>query len=136
MRFLHCKVKARLGDRIRVETSKPTRVLIMTDREFKKYKNNNTFTYYGGFKDAPYEFAVPKSDAWEVVIEKGSYYHPEDITASVSKVTGGTSTLPPADNGKKKKKKKKDKEAEVELEAAAIDNVDGGDVDTEEASKD
>ena len=89
----------------------------MTDREFKKYKNNNTFTYYGGYKDAPYEFVFPKSDAWEVVIEKGSYHNPEDITATITKIKGGAPVLPASGDGKgKKKKKKKDKQ---EQEAAA-----------------
>lgn len=30
-----------------------------------------SFTYYGGHKDARYDFTVPKSGTWRVVIEKG-----------------------------------------------------------------
>lgn len=84
MRFLYGKVKASVGHTVKVEFSKPTRVLIMTDREFVRYKNNLTFTYYGGHKESPYEFTVPKSGTWYVVVEKGTYYEPEKIKASIS----------------------------------------------------
>lgn len=84
MRFLHGKMKVNKGGKISVTFSKPTRVLIMTDREFKKYRENITFTYYGGHKESPYEFVVPKTDVWHIVVEKGSYNKPEEITASFS----------------------------------------------------
>lgn len=84
MRFLHGKMKVNKGGKINVTFSKPTRVLIMTDREFKKYRENITFTHYGGHKESPYEFVVPKTDVWHIVVEKGSYNKPEAITASFS----------------------------------------------------
>lgn len=84
MRFLYGKVKAQVGHIVKVEFSEPTRVLIMTEREFEKYKNNLTFTYYGGQKDSPYEFTIPKSGTWYVVVEKGSLSKPRDIKASFS----------------------------------------------------
>jgi hypothetical protein len=77
-------MKVNKGGKINVTFSKPTRVLIMTDREFKKYRENITFTYYGGHKESPYEFVVPKTDVWHIVVEKGSYNKPEAITASFS----------------------------------------------------
>lgn len=84
MRFLHGKMKVNRGGIINVTFSKPTRVLIMTDRDFKKYRDNITYSYFGGHKESPYEFVVPKTDVWHVVVEKGSYNQPENITATFS----------------------------------------------------
>ncbi len=92
MRFLHGKMKVNKGGKINVTFSKRTRVLIMTDREFKKYRENISFTYYGGHKESPYEFNVPKTDVWHVVVEKGSYNNPEPITASFSATHANKST--------------------------------------------
>ena len=43
--------------------SKKTRVLILTERDFKRYKNNQTFTYFGGVKEGSYDFTATKSEA-------------------------------------------------------------------------
>ena len=83
MRFLHGKAKANKGGKIRVSVSKPTRILIMNDRNYKRYKNNQTFTYYGGPKDSDYEFNVPSTNIWHVVVEKGTYAQPIDIDVKI-----------------------------------------------------
>lgn len=89
MRFLHGKVKARKGQAINVSFSLPTRVLVMTQKNFEKYKNNLTFTYFGGHKEeSPYAFNVPNDGQWFVVVEKGSYYEPTDLIASIELVSG------------------------------------------------
>ena len=84
MRFLHGKAKARKGHTIKVNFSEPTRVLIMTEKNFNKYKNNLTFTYYGGHKEeSPFEFSAPKDGTWFVVVEKGTYHEPRNVTADI-----------------------------------------------------
>ncbi len=83
MRFLHGRVKANKGGKIRVKVSMRTRVLIMNDRNFKRYKNNMSFTYYGGHKEGEYEFQVPSTNFWNVVVEKGSYANPIDIKVNI-----------------------------------------------------
>ena len=120
MRFLRAKVKARVGERLTVEFSEPTKVLIMTDREFKKYQNHNTYSFFGGEKESPYEFTVPKSTSWNVVVEKGSYFNPKDITAKITKSSGtelpkGTDEIP-ASKKKKKNKNKGGKEETIKNE--------------------
>ena len=83
MRFLHGKVKAFKGQTIEVSFSRPTRVLVMSQKNFEKYRNNLTFTYYGGQKEeSPYNFSAPVSGEWYVVVEKGTYYEPIEIDAS------------------------------------------------------
>lgn len=84
MRYLHGKIKANKGGKITVTISKKTRVLILSERDFKRYKNNQTFTYFGGVKEGSYDFTATKSGVWHVVVEKGSYHKPENIKASFS----------------------------------------------------
>ena len=88
MRYLHGKTKVNKGGKIAVTISKPTKVLILSEKDFRRYKNNQTFTYYGGMKEDSYEFDVPKSGLWHVVIEKGSYHKPEHIKANFNVVKG------------------------------------------------
>lgn len=89
MRFLHGQIKARKGDIIQVHFSQPTRILIMGKRDYEKYKNNLTFSYVGGQQeDSPYEYTAPKDMVYSVVVEKGSFYDPLDVTASVKVVPG------------------------------------------------
>ena len=88
MRFLYGKVKARKGNVIRVTFSESTRILFMVEKEFNRYKNNLTFTYFGGLKDeSPFDFVAPKASTWFVVVEKGSYHQPKSIQASISLVS-------------------------------------------------
>lgn len=85
MRYLHCKIIARRGDVVQVKHSQPTRVLILEERDFKRYKNNQSFNYFGGHQEeAPFEFILPRSTNWHVVVEKGSYYAPIDLKAEIS----------------------------------------------------
>ena len=82
MRYLHGKIKANKGGKITVTISKKTRVLILTEKDFKRYKNNQTYTYFGGVKEGSYDFTATKSGVWHVVVEKGSYHKPENIKAA------------------------------------------------------
>lgn len=88
----------------------------MPMREFKKYKENFTFTYFGGPKDDSYEFTVPKAGTWIVVVEKGTYRNPIDIDVKITKESA------PVVEPKRKEKKKKKKEVEA---SEAVEN--GGD---------
>lgn len=126
MRFLHGKLKAFTGEVIKVDITKPTRILIMPERQFSKYRENLTFTYYGGHKEGTYEFTVPKSGTWVIVIEKGTYANPIDVEVKVSKEAPQKELTPAPDSKsikKKNKKKKKDQE-EDSLVNEASDSTD------------
>lgn len=83
MRFLHGRLKVNKGGKIRVTVSQPTRVLIMNETQFRRYKNNMTFSYFGGQKEGTFEWNVPSTAIWNVVVEKGAYHKPVDIKASI-----------------------------------------------------
>lgn len=123
MRFLHGKLKAFTGEKITVEISTPTRVLIMPERHFSKYRENMTFTYFGGQKEGSYEFTVPKSGTWVVVVEKGTYLNPINVDVKICKDAAVKEQVGIEDKKTKKKKKKGEKELEVsENDLVATDN--------------
>ena len=86
MRYLHQEVKTRKGETVKVDVSGKTRVLIMSQRQFKKYQNHSTFTYFGGIKEGSYEFVSPKDTRWVIVVEKGTWAAPLQVAAQVSVV--------------------------------------------------
>lgn len=114
MRFLHGKLKAFTGEKIKVKISMPTRVLIMPERQFNKYRENMTYTYFGGQKDGEYEFSVPKSGTWVIVVEKGTYANPLDIEVNVSKEAAVPKAIESEKKSKKKKKKNKKEDENLE----------------------
>lgn len=83
MRFLYKQFQAKKKEIIEVEIDQPTKVKFMTASEFKKYKKGKTHSFFGGrFEESPIRFVLPFDSMWNVVIEKGSYHEPMQITAS------------------------------------------------------
>jgi len=94
MKFLHKPIKAQAGDLIRVEFSKPTRVLLIHSRQFEKYKKGKTYHYRGGpAETSPVEFTVPFEGVWHAVIEKGTYRNPIDLTGNAELIKQKPATL-------------------------------------------
>jgi hypothetical protein len=84
MKYLHRVLKAKKGNRVVVTFSEPTRVMLIGDYDYKKYTEHKTYSYRGGnLEVSPHEFEIPNDGRWHIVIERGSYYHPKDIAASV-----------------------------------------------------
>jgi hypothetical protein len=84
MKYLHRVFSAKKGYHVVVHFSEPTRVMLISDMEYKNYKEHFTYRYRGGdFSESPHEFEIPNDGTWHVVIEKGSYYNPRPISGSV-----------------------------------------------------
>ena len=84
MKYLHRVFKAKKGTRVMVQISEPTKVMLIGDYNYRQYKEHKTVSYNGGMiEDSSCEFTIPNDGLWHVVIEKGSYYNPKPITASV-----------------------------------------------------
>jgi hypothetical protein len=61
--------------------------MLIGDYDYKKYKEHKTYNYRGGqLEVSPHDFEIPNDGLWHIVIEKGSYYNPREITASVEMV--------------------------------------------------
>jgi hypothetical protein len=87
MKYLHRFFKAKKGTHVKVHFDQPTRVLLIGDYNYRQYKEHRTFSYHGGLlDDSPHEFRVPSDGIWHVVIERGGYYNPKNIHASVEVV--------------------------------------------------
>lgn len=65
--------------------------MLLKEAEYKKYKDGKTYNYRGGFaENSPIKFVLPESATWHVIVEKGSYFNPKNITASVQILPPGT----------------------------------------------
>ncbi len=84
MKYLHRVFKAKKGTHVVVSISQPTRVLLIGDYQYKQYKEHKTFSYRGGMiEEKSHDFEIPNDGLWHVVVEKGGYFNPQPITASV-----------------------------------------------------
>jgi hypothetical protein len=84
MKYLHQIFKAKKGTQIKVHFSEPTKVLLLGDYQYENYKENRTYDYRGGMlEQSPQEFEIPNDGKWHVVVERGSYFNPKNIVASV-----------------------------------------------------
>lgn len=67
-----------------VTFSQSTNIFLMTEVNFKKYKDGSSYRRMGGeYKKSPVEFTAPYDGTWHVVIEKGSHFSPLNVTGSV-----------------------------------------------------
>jgi len=88
MKYLHQILKLEKGMHIKVHFNRPTKIMLMNDHNFVRYQNHTTHTYWGGkMEESPYEFIVPNAGIWHVVVEKGGYFDPINIQASVTIVS-------------------------------------------------
>lgn len=84
MKYLHQVLKAKKGTQIKVHFSQPTKVLLLGDYSYKNYKEHRTYNYWGGLlEESPQIFEIPNDGKWHVIVEKGSYFNPTNVVASV-----------------------------------------------------
>ena len=94
MKFLHRPFKANPKDVVVVEFSAPTKILLLHRLEFNRYKKGRTYRYRGGFAEkSPVEFTIPAQGTWHVVIEKGTYKNPLEVTGSAKLIPHHYDTL-------------------------------------------
>jgi len=94
MKFLHKPIKAQAGDIIKVDFSRPTKVLLIHSRQFEKYKQGKTYHYRGGEAEkSPKEFTVPFDGIWHAIIEKGTFKNPLDVSGNAELIKQVSPTL-------------------------------------------
>lgn len=125
MKILRQAIKVKKGSRVQVHISRPATVYMMTEPNFKRYKDGASFKRMGGsFEKSPAEFIAPYDGLWYTVIEKGSHFSPKSIEGRVE-------VLPPVlkeisyfdddDLVTKPKKSKKSKEEAQEISDIAVE---------------
>jgi hypothetical protein len=89
MLFLHGVLKGKKGFTVKVDFSHPTKIKLIKDKEFRNYKLNKPYRFYGGFfEQSPAYIPFPSSGVWHVVIEKGSLKNPLPVTAKIEVIKG------------------------------------------------
>lgn len=84
MKILQQPVKLKRHARVKVTFNRPANIFLMTEVNFKKYKEGASHKRIGGWYDkAPVEFTAPYDGLWHAIIEKGGHFNPEPITGSV-----------------------------------------------------
>jgi hypothetical protein len=73
MRYLRSTFYAKKGQAVKVNFDQPSKIMLMSDRDFKKYRDNSgTITYWGGYHtESPVTFAIPSAGTWHVIVELG-----------------------------------------------------------------
>ena len=84
MKILQQPVKVKRGSRVVISFSQPSNIFLMTEVNYKKYKEGGNFSRLGGqYSKSPVEFTAPYDGTWHAVIEKGSHFSPTHVTGSV-----------------------------------------------------
>lgn len=84
MRYLRSTFYAKKGQAAKVTFDSPTKIMLMSDRDFKKYRDNSgSITYWGGNQtQSPVILEIPSAGTWHVIIELG-WYEKKKIKADV-----------------------------------------------------
>lgn len=74
-----------------VNFSESAKVMLLKDSEYRKYKDGLTYNYRGGVaENSPVKFVLPEGATWHIIVEKGSYFNPKNVTVSVQILPPGT----------------------------------------------
>ena len=84
MKILQQPVKVKRYSRVQVHFNKPCTIYLMTEVNFKRYKDGASFRRLGGhFDKSPAEFIAPYDGTWHAVIERGSHFSPINVEGKV-----------------------------------------------------
>lgn len=84
MKILQLPVNVKRHSRVHVHFSRPCTVYLMSDKNFKRYREGASYKRVGGPHDkSPAEFIAPYDGTWHAVIEKGSHFNAKPITGRV-----------------------------------------------------
>lgn len=72
MKYSYEKGTFRKGDILSIAIDRKVNIYLMDNINFSRYKNNNSFEYYGGVaNNSPYNITVPRNGYWYIVIDLG-----------------------------------------------------------------
>jgi hypothetical protein len=72
MRFVHSREYLNAGDVVVVQCSHQCNVRVMSDGDFRSFKQGRSHNYHGGhFKMFPARVVVPSSGYWNTTIDLG-----------------------------------------------------------------
>lgn len=70
MKFIHQREHLNEGDLVVIQCSQPCNIRLMSDANFRSFKNGGRHTYHGGaFERFPARLTVPSSGFWNVTLD-------------------------------------------------------------------
>ncbi len=70
MKFIHQREHLNEGDVVVIESSNTCNIRLMSDANFRSFKNGGRHTYHGGaFDRFPAKIVVPSSGFWNITID-------------------------------------------------------------------
>lgn len=70
MKFIHQREHLSEGDVVIIECSNACNIRVMTDANFRSFKNGGRHTYHGGaFEKFPARITAPSSGFWNITID-------------------------------------------------------------------
>ena len=70
MKFIHQREHLEEGDLVVIQCSQPCNIRLMSDANFRSFKNGGRHAYHGGaFDKFPAKITVPNSGFWNITID-------------------------------------------------------------------
>ncbi|QEY58782.1 DUF1883 domain-containing protein [Pseudomonas sp. C27(2019)] len=70
MKFVHQREYLKEGDTVVIECSQTCNIRLMSDANFRSFKNGGRHTYHGGaFADFPARIKVPSTGYWNITLD-------------------------------------------------------------------
>lgn len=70
MKFIHQREHLNEGDIVVIESSNPCNIRLMSDANFRSFKNGGRHTYHGGaFDRFPAKIFVPSTGFWNITLD-------------------------------------------------------------------
>jgi Domain of unknown function (DUF1883) len=74
MKFLHYEFHLNRGDVVEITLDNQANVKLMSDWNFRRYRNQERHEYYGGLQTRRVQSIVaPDTDHWNLTIDRGGY---------------------------------------------------------------
>ena len=70
MKFIHQREQLKEGDLLVIQSSQPCNIRLMSDANFRSFKNGGRHTYHGGaFDKFPARIKVPSDGFWNITLD-------------------------------------------------------------------
>jgi hypothetical protein len=72
MDFLHSELTLQSNDVVEVTLDHPANVQLLDTANFDRYRNGQTYRYYGGYAtQSPFRVTAPSAGRWHLVVDLG-----------------------------------------------------------------
>lgn len=85
MNYLHYPLELSATEAVEVTLDKQANVKLLDDSNFRNYRDQRQYKYFGGLaKASPVQISPPRAGRWHLIVDLGGY--PGSVKASVRTV--------------------------------------------------